>query len=153
MKYYQGVVDMKFEEIFAAWEKDSAIDRTELAEESLKIPKLHHKYYTIYVAEKANLRKLEAEMKKLRLDKYEFFTQGPTEETKSKGWRMPARGMILKADIPMYMDGDQDIIDLSLKIGMQQEKVEFLESIIKTFQTRGYIIKNAIDFTKFTMGG
>jgi len=144
---------MKFEDIFAAWEKDSTIDRTELADESLKIPKLHHKYYTIFVAEKAALRKLEADMKKLKLDKHEFFTLGPNEETKDKGWRLPARGMILKADLPLYMEGDQDIIDLSLKIGMQQEKVEFLESILKTFQTRGYIIKNAIDFTKFTMGG
>jgi len=147
-----GVV-MKFEDLFSSWEKDSVIDRTELGDESLKIPKLHHKYYSIYVTEKAILRKLESEMKKLKLDKYEFFTQGPTEETKEKGWRMPARGMILKADIPLYMEGDQDIIDLSLKIGMQQEKIEFLESIIKSFQTRGYIIKNAIDFARFTMGG
>lgn len=144
---------MKFEEVFVSWEKDSVIDRTELADESLKIPKLHHKYYSLFVAERAVLRKLESEMKKLKLDKYEFFTQGPTDETKQRGWRMPARGMILKADIPMYMEGDQDIIDLSLKIGMQQEKVEFLESIIKSLQTRGFIIKNAIDFTKFTMGG
>ena len=142
---------MKCEDIFTAWEKDSTIDRTELADESLKIPKLHHKYYSIFVAERATLRKLESAFKKLKLEKYEFFTQRPTEETRDKGWQMPARGMILKADIPMYMEGDQDIIDLSLKIGMQQEKVEFLESIIKTFQTRGYIIKNAIDFVKFSM--
>lgn len=144
---------MKFEDVFASWEKDSIIDRTELADESLKIPKLHHKYYTIYVAEKATLRKLESDMKKLKLDKYEFFTLGPNEETKDRGWRLPARGMILKADIPMYMEGDQDIIDLSLKIGMQQEKVELLESIIKSLQTRNFLIKNAIDFTKFSMGG
>lgn len=144
---------MKFEDIFASWEKDSTIDRTELADESLKIPKLHHKYYSIYVAEKASLRKLESDMKKLKLDKYEFYTLGPNEETKDRGWRLPARGMILKADIPMYMESDQDMIDLSLKIGMQQEKVELLESIIKSLQTRGYLIKNAIDFTKFSMGG
>jgi hypothetical protein len=146
-------VTMKFEDILSSWEQDSVIDRTELADESLKIPKLHHKYYSIYVAEKAMLRRLESDLKKLKLEKYEFYTQGPTEETKEKGWRMPARGMILKADIPMYMEGDQDVIDLSLRIGVQQEKVELLESIIKSFQTRGYIIKSAIDFLKFSMGG
>lgn len=146
-------VSMKFEEIFSNWEKDSEIDKTNLAEESLRIPKLHHKYYTMFVAERSGLRKLEADLKRLKMDKYEFYTQGPTEETKEKGWRMPARGMILKADVPMYMESDQDIIDLSLKIGVQQEKVEFLESVIKSLQTRGYIIKNAIDFIKFTMGG
>ena len=143
---------MKFEEIFSNWEKDSEIDKTNLADESLRIPKLHHKYYGIFVAERAVLRRLESDFKKLKLDKHEFYTQGPTEETKEKGWRMPARGLILKADIPMYMESDQDIIDLSLKIGVQQEKVEFVESIIKSLQTRNYIIKNAIDFIKFTMG-
>lgn len=144
---------MKFEDIFEEWKKDSEIDRTELANESLRIPKLHHKYYMILVAEKSLLKKLEADMKQLKLSKYEFYSQGHTEETKALGWQLPARGLILKADIPMYMEADKDIVDLSLRIGMQQEKVEFVESIIKSFQTRGYIIKNAIDFMKFTMGG
>jgi hypothetical protein len=31
-------------------------------------------------------------------------------------------------------------------------KVEFLESIIKSLNTRGYNIRSAIDFLKFTMG-
>ena len=60
--------------------------------------------------------------------------------------------MILKADVPMYMEADKEIIDLSLKIGLQQEKVEFLESIIKSLNNRGYNIKAAIDFLKFTSG-
>jgi hypothetical protein len=34
---------MKFEELFNEWEKDSSIDKTELADEALRIPKLHHK--------------------------------------------------------------------------------------------------------------
>lgn len=144
---------MKFEDIFEEWKKDSEIDRTELANESLRIPKLHHKYYMMLVAEKSLLKKLEADMKQLKLSKYEFYSQGHTEETKALGWQLPARGMILKADIPMYMEADKDIVDLSLRVGMQQEKVEFLESIIKSFQTRGYIIKNAIEFMKWTNGG
>lgn len=144
---------MKFEDIFEEWKKDSEIDRTELANESLRIPKLHHKYYMMLVTEKTLLKKLEADMKQLRLSKYEFYSQGHTEETRALGWTLPARGMILKADIPMYMEADKNIVDLSLRIGMQQEKVEFLESIIKSFQTRGYIIKNAIDFMKWTNGG
>ena len=144
---------VKFEQIFEEWKKDSEIDNTDLGNESLKIPKLHHKYYMILVAEKATLRKLEAELKQLKLSKYEFYSQGHTEETKKLGWELPARGIILKADIPMYMEADRDIVELSLKIGMQGEKVEFLESIIKSLQTRNFLIKNSIDFMRFTMGG
>ena len=144
---------MKLEEIFEEWKKDSQIDRTELGEESLKIPKLHHKYHQVYSSEKLLLRKLEAEYKKLKLEKYEFLTQGPSEETREKGWDLPAKGLILKADIPMYLEADTDIINLSLKIGYQQEKIELLESIIKSFGNRGYNIKTAVDWARFMMGG
>jgi hypothetical protein len=143
---------MKVEEIFDEWKIDSAIDRTELGDEALNISKLHHKYYQIFVSERMVFRKLDSDMKKLKLDKYEFFTQGHTEETRSKNWQLPARGMILKTDIPMYMDADDEVIKLSLKIGLQQEKIEFLESIIRSLNSRGYNIKAAIDWQKFTMG-
>ena len=92
-------------------------------------------------------------MKKLKLDKYEFYTQGHTEETKEKGWELPAKGMILKSDIPMYIDADPDIIKLSLKIGLQSEKIELLESIIKNVSNRGYAIKTAVDFLRWSSGG
>lgn len=145
-------LDMKIEEIFTQWEKDSKIDKTELGDEALSIPKLHHKYFQILVSEKLLLRAHESEMKKLKLDKYEFLTQGPNEETKNKGWKLPPKGMILKAELPMYIDADPDIIKQSLKIGLQQEKIELLESIIKTIINRGFLIKSAIDWQKFTMG-
>lgn len=144
---------MKIEDIYLLWESDVEIDRTELGDEALNIPKLHHKYFQILIKEKMILRKHDAELKQLKLDKYEFYTQGPNEETKNKGWRLPARGMILKGDIPLYMEADQDIIDLSLKIGLQQEKVEFLESIIKSIMNRNFLIRASIDWQKFTMGG
>ena len=144
---------MNIDDILNFWQEDVKIDRTELGDEALNIPKLHHKYYEIYVKERLTLRKFEAELKQLKLDKYEFLTQGPNEETKDKGWRLPAKGMILKGDIPMYLEADQDIINLSLKIGLQQEKIELLDSIIKSIMNRNFVIKNAIDWNRFTMGG
>ena len=143
---------MKLDEIFEQWQIDSEIDKTELGDESLKIPKLHHKYFQIYTSERLLLRKYEAEMKQLKLEKYEFYTQGPSKETNDKGWIMPARGMILKQEMPMYMEGDKELIELSLKIGYQQEKVELLDSIIRSLTNRGFQIKSAIDWYKFTMG-
>jgi len=144
---------VKIEDIFALWETDSKIDRTELSDESLKIPQLHHKYYKIFTNERLLLRKLEADAKILKLEKYEFYTQGHTKETQDKGWELPSRGMILKADLPMYMESDKEIIELNLKIGYQLEKIELLENIIKTISNRGFQIKNAIDWNKFIQGG
>lgn len=143
---------MKLEEIFEHWKKDSDIDITEIGNEAINISKLHHKYYQILVAEKLLLKSYDADMKRLKLDKYEFLTQGPNEETIKKGWALPAKGLILKQDIPMYMEADEDIIKLSLKIGIQQEKIELLDSIIKSLMNRGYHLKTALDFQRFISG-
>jgi hypothetical protein len=52
----------------------------------------------------------------------------------------------------MYIEADQDIIKLNLRIAMQQEKVDALESIIRSINNRGFLIKNAIEFAKFQVG-
>jgi hypothetical protein len=143
---------MKIEDILAEWEKDSEVDKTELGDASLSLAKLHHKYYRILIKEKMILKTYESEMKTLKLEKHEFYTQGPNEETVKKGWQFPAKGMVLKQDLPLYLEADKEIIQLSLRIGLQQEKVYFLESIIKTINAMGYNIKSAIDWQKFING-
>lgn len=144
--------NMKIEAIMEEWEKDSDIDKTELGDAALKLAKLHHKYYRFLVNEKMIVKTYESDMHVLKLDKYEFFTQGPNEETVKKGWTLPAKGLILKADIPMYMSADQEIINLSLRIGLQEEKIQALESIIRTLNSMGYNIRAAIDWQKFING-
>lgn len=143
---------MKLEDIFSEWETDSNIDITELGEESLKISKLHHKYFRILSNERMQYKKLEAELKMLKLEKHEFYTQGPTKETMEKGWQLPAVGKILRSDVNNYIDSDREIVNLSLKIGMQLEKIDLLESIIKVIINRGYNLKVALDWEKFKMG-
>jgi hypothetical protein len=143
---------MKLEEIQSLWEADSKIDRTELGDESLKIPQLHSKYFKIYSQERLVLRKLEAEMKQLRLAKHEFYTQGPTKESQDLGWELPPIGKILKSEVSVYIDADKDIVNSTLKIAMQQEKVDFLDSIIRSLNNRGYNLKVAVDWEKFKVG-
>ena len=62
---------MKLEEIFEMWAGDSDVDRTELGKESLKIAKLHYKYYRIFSNERLLLKKMETEHKQLYKDKYD----------------------------------------------------------------------------------
>lgn len=143
---------MKLEKIFELWEQDSHVNRDLLDDEALKLSKLHHKYHQIYTNERLILRKYEAELKVLRLEKFEFYTQGPTQETHAKGWQLPPIGKVLKADANTYVDADKEVIDLSLKIGIQHEKIELLESIIKSVMNRGFQIKTALDFIKFNSG-
>lgn len=143
---------MKLEEIQSLWEEDSQIDRTELGEESLKISKLHNKYFKIFSNERLSLRKLEMDYKSLYKLKYQYY-QGilSDEEYKELGWE-PFQLKVLKQDIPVYIEGDADIININLRIGLQSEKVSYVESIIKSIANRGYQIKNVIEWEKFTNG-
>lgn len=143
---------MKLDSILELWAKDSRIDQTDILGESLKASELHSKYYKIYVNERLVLRNLELELKQLRLNKYEFYTQGPTKETEALGWKFPSIGKILKQEANNYIDADSDVVTLTLRVGMQQEKIELLESIIKNVSNRGFQIKNYIDWARFTNG-
>ena len=68
-----------------------------------------------------------------------------------KGWE-PFQLKILKSDITFYIDRNQDWVDSQLKLAMQKEKVDFLESIIKSLNGRGFNINAAINWEKFKVG-
>lgn len=143
---------MKIEDIFAEWEKDCQFNRTELGEESLRTPSLHHKYYKMYSAERLSLRKLEVEYRELYKIKYEYYSGSLDYETLSENKWEPFPLKILKTDIQTYIDSDKDITNMVLRIALYKEKIDVLESIIKNIQTRGFAIKNALDWEKFKNG-
>jgi hypothetical protein len=143
---------MKLDEIQLMWDRDAQIDRTELGEESLRIPQIHSKYFKIFTQERLVLRKMEADLKQLYRDKYEWYNGNISEETlKANEWE-PNPLKILRTDIPMYIEADPQMQALALKIEMQKEKVDFVEAIIKSLTTRGFNIKSAIEWERFKMG-
>jgi hypothetical protein len=144
---------MLLEEIQNNWFQDCRVDQTDLGNAAAKIPELHQKYYKIYSQERLLLKKYETDYKKLRLEKFEFYTQGPTKETHEKGWELPPVGKILKSEVNTYLDADDDIVNMLLKMALQEEKVKFLESIIQnSINNRSFIIKNILDWRKFING-
>jgi len=148
-----GVLLMKLEDIVNEWEKDSQIDQTELATESLKIPQLHSKYYKMYLNERLLLKKLRGDFKQLYRVKFEYYNGTISdEELKEYQWE-PFALKVLKADLNVYMDADKELITLQNKVDIQEEKVNFLESAIKSLTARGYNLKSAIDWIRFTQGG
>lgn len=143
---------MKLEDIFAEWDVDSEIDSLKLDKYSIEAAKLHSKYARYLSNERLLLKKYESEYKQLKLEKMEFYVDGPTEEQMKLGWVLPPKGRILKSDAQMYIDADKDIVNLSLKIGLQQEKVEVLKSIIDVISKISFNIRSAIDWQKFISG-
>lgn len=143
---------MTFTDIMNMWEKDAKMDQTELGEESVKIPLLHHKYYKVFVDEGLLYKKLEADYKALYKLKFEYYLGILDQETlQEKGWE-PNGLKILKADLAVYTDADPDLQQLQARLDVQKQKITFLESVIKTISNRGFLIKNAIDWERFKVG-
>jgi hypothetical protein len=144
---------MTLEEINELWAKDSKINEVDLGNEALKIPKLHNKYYTLYVKEMLRVKKLKAELKELEMAKHEYYTGTMAEEDlKARGWK-PYSLKIMKSEVSRYIDSDKEIIDMSLKIDYFVQTASYLEDIIRQINNRNFVIKSAIDWSKFQSGG
>ena len=133
-------------------EKDMPIDEACLDKESLNIPRLHNKYLNILQDEKLVLHKYKIDFFKLQKIKWEYYNGKLDEETlREKGWE-PFQLRILKQDLDLYMNSDDDLVAANSKVHLQEEKVNYLESIIKGLNNRQYHIRDAITWRKFING-
>jgi hypothetical protein len=144
---------MTLDELHEMWGTDGAIDETKINRECINIPFLHNKYYMKYSQEKLRLLKLEADYKKLVQVKDDYY-RGilDPDELKKRGW-LPCPLKLRPSEIPKYIETDDDIINLSLKIGYQDTIVDFLKSIVASINYRSNVLKNYIDHKKFEAGG
>jgi ferredoxin-fold anticodon binding domain-containing protein len=144
---------MKFDDIMDLWQQDANMDNSELGEESLKIPQLHHKYYKMLVQEGLLLKKYEQDYKVMNRLKFEYYMGVLDEETlREHDWE-PFQLKVLKQDLSTYIDSDADMQTIQAKIDIQKQKIAFLESVVKMVSNRGFLIKNAIDWERFKVGG
>ena len=143
---------MKFEEIQIAWTRDCEMDETELSQESIKIPQLHNKYLIFYSNEKLKYKEIKYLFAGLIKRKRDYYSGRMTaEELEMADWE-PFQYKLLKSDVQEYIDADDNVIESKKLLALQEEKVNYLESIVKSLTTRGYLIKNAIDWKRFTEG-
>ena len=143
---------MDFEEIQKIWTRDCPIDETELSQESVKIPQLHKKYLIFYSNEKLRFKEIKFLFAGLIKRKRDYYSGRMTaEELEAADWE-PFQYKLLKADVQEYIDADDNVIESKKLLALQEEKVNYLESIVKSLTTRGYLIKNAIDWKRFTEG-
>lgn len=143
---------MIFDDIKKMAEADLKFNETDLDTESLRIPQLHGKYLNLLYDEKLVLRKWKNELSSLIKLKWEYYTGKMSEEQlKELNWQ-PFELRILKQDIELYMESDADLIQKKDRVFVQEEKVLYLESIIKMISNRQYHIRDAITWRKFING-
>ena len=132
------------------WEKDSQIDPDNLHDESLKIPQLHSKYYTLYNTITLLMEKARESYAKIRLERYNYYTGKATAEVYAEE---PFPYKVREKDaIQRHLDADDKMNKIDMKIKYYDVMLKFLEEIIRAVSNRTYQIKNAIEWNKFQAG-
>ena len=140
---------MTLEELQAEADKDLVIDDTELDTESLKTPILHNKYIQYYNKFNLLLKKSQWEERTLQREKWEYYT-GKSDPSVYK--EKPFDLKVLKNDVHIYINADEDIQKIQAKIIYQEAIVNYLEQILRMINNRSFTIKNAIEWRRFTSG-
>lgn len=134
---------MNLEQLDELWEKDSRLDDEKLDHDSLSIPRLHAKYLRLYNTFAVLRDQQELTVKSVYRDRWEFYT-GKSEK--------PFHLKLLKQDVGIYIDSDEEYQKAVLKLKYYNQMVESLKTIITAINNRSFHIKNAIEFAKFLKG-
>ena len=140
---------MTLEELQQSVNKDFKLDDTELDTESVNIPLLHNKYLIHFNKFTLLLKKAEYDHKTMIRDKWEYYT-GKADPSVYK--EKPFDIKVLKADVHIYMDSDPELQKADQKVAYLNQIVKYLEQVLRSVNNRTFLIKNAIEWKKFTSG-
>ena len=141
---------MNIEQIQDMWKKDSIIDPDNLHDESLKIPQLHSKYYTIYNTITLLRERARESYNRVRLERYNYYTgKAPAEVYEEEPFPYKVRE---KDAIQRYLEADEKLTSVDLKVRYYDVMLKFLEEVIKNISNRTFQIKNAIEWHRFQAG-
>ena len=140
---------MDLEKLQEQADKDLKINDTELDLESLKTPQLHNEFMKHLTKYKLMLSRAETEYNMMKREKWEYYTGKADASVYAE---KPFDLKILRTDIDKYLDSDIDLQKQKQKVDYLDTAVEFLDRTIRQIGNRGFTIKNAIDWRKFTSG-
>ena len=140
----------KLNELQEEAKSDLAITRLEnLDQESYKNQNIKPKW--LEYRSRFELLKTQASIKhtKLYREKWEYY--GGKADAKVYAAK-PFDLKVLKTDSGMYINSDDDIIELQAKISYYEVVVKYIDGVIKSIDNRGWDIRNAQDWKKFEAG-
>jgi len=144
---------MKIDDILNEWKNDTVLDDLNLDRESVRIPNLHAKYITLLSDDRRLLRGYQSQKKQIISKLRNYYSGSATQQELADLGREQFLGKTLKNEIMINVELDELIISIDAKISMLEVKVLTLEEIMKSINSRGYQIKNAIDWRRLTLGG
>ena len=143
-------MSIDLDKIQEMWTKDSKIDPDNLHTESLNIPVLHAKYFDLYNTIFLLRKKAEQQKRNICHERYEYYSGKSDPEVYVDN---PFPKKIRDKDtMQKYLDADEKLSTVCLKIDYYDTMLVYIESILKMIQNRTYQIKNAIEYQRFMSG-
>ena len=144
---------MKLEDLYELWDQDTNIDDDHLDRESINTAKLHSKYLRFLLDSKLKLAAYTSEYNNLRQVKFRYYRgELDRDELSHYGWSQWQGIKPLKNEMSEFLNGDQDLNKINMKIEYIKILVEALESILHQIKSRDWQIRNAITFKQFIAG-
>ena len=136
-------------ELQTQWAEDCKLDELDLGSESTRTPVLHSKYVTLLSNSKLQLRKAVADLKRLENVKSDYYRgELSKEELDQLGWEPWRKNAVLRSDMRDQLDSDPDIIKQQDKVYYLETTVDFLDRVLRSLNSRGWDIKNAVEWNK-----
>ena len=73
-------MNITHETLLEMWEQDASIDKTRLDDESVDVPKLHHKYLSVYLELKAKKIAFNHKLEDVKKDKELYYSGQATAD-------------------------------------------------------------------------
>lgn len=133
------------------WQLDAKFDQSGLDVESLNIPLLHGRYLRYLSDARLKVKHLHADKRKLDQTLRSYYTGNSNDAaTLATLGRTAMLHRYLRQDIPDVVAADAEMLVLDSQLDVAAEIVAVLEEILKNINTRGYQIKNAIEWRRLT---
>ena len=128
---------------------DLKVNDERLDTESLKNQELYAKYLDIKSRFELLMYKAKGDYKMLYRDKWEYYggkSDANVYVTK------PFDLKVLKSDLSIYIESDEEIIQIENKIVYLETVCKYVDGVMKAISGRGWDIKNAIQWKNFEAG-
>ncbi len=128
---------------------DLKIDDTELDLESIRTPQLHNKYLKLFTKYSLQYKKAKDDYDGLYKFKWEYYTGKSTMEVYQAE---PFDLKILKSDVHIYLNADEDLQKLGQRTEYLNVIVVYIERVLREINNRNWNIRNTIEWKKFLHG-
>ena len=140
---------MTLDELQSIVAKELRVNDEKLDSDSLKNQELYAKYLEHKSRFELLSHKARADYKRVYKEKWEYY--GGKSDAKVYASK-PFDLKVLKTDLHIYIESDKDIIEAQHKVAYLDTVIKYLDGVLKSINSRGWDIKNSIEWKKFEAG-